>query len=151
MPREYLKKAKLTAKSDASETKKIVRGILDDIEAGGDQAKVLLQAGVIWLVRSLYFHSSLWGAALDFGLVSLGLASAAWAMSNTGSLVAAIWSFFLVQAMFCWLPGFTSASPRDDYAAATSSQFDTAHRAAEAAVRHLLAADAGVVEKLTSV
>ena len=33
MAREYLKKASLTSKSDASETKRIVRGILDDIEA----------------------------------------------------------------------------------------------------------------------
>ncbi|SDW22521.1 sulfopropanediol 3-dehydrogenase [Ruegeria halocynthiae] len=40
MPREYLKKATLTSNSDASETKKIVREILDDIEAGGD-AKAL--------------------------------------------------------------------------------------------------------------
>ncbi len=40
MPREYLKKATLTSKSDASETKKVVREILDDIEAGGD-AKAL--------------------------------------------------------------------------------------------------------------
>jgi sulfopropanediol 3-dehydrogenase len=38
MPREYLKKATLTSKSDASETKKIVRDILDEIEAGGDEA-----------------------------------------------------------------------------------------------------------------
>jgi len=36
MPREYLKKATLTAKSDATETRRIVREILDDIEAGGD-------------------------------------------------------------------------------------------------------------------
>ena len=36
MPRVYLKKATLTAKSDAAETRDIVRGILDDIEAGGD-------------------------------------------------------------------------------------------------------------------
>ncbi|NSY37467.1 histidinol dehydrogenase [Leisingera sp. ANG59] len=40
MTREYLKKADLTPKSDASETHKIVQGILDDIEAGGD-AKAL--------------------------------------------------------------------------------------------------------------
>jgi sulfopropanediol 3-dehydrogenase len=40
MPREYLKKASLTSKSDASETHKIVQGILDDIEQGGD-AKAL--------------------------------------------------------------------------------------------------------------
>ncbi len=38
MPREYLKKAKLHARSDAAETKRIVRAILDDIEAGGDAA-----------------------------------------------------------------------------------------------------------------
>lgn len=38
MPRDYLKKATLTSKSDASETKKIVRDILDEIEAGGDEA-----------------------------------------------------------------------------------------------------------------
>ncbi|WP_291733813.1 histidinol dehydrogenase [Leisingera sp. F5] len=40
MTREYLKKAALTPKSDASETHKIVQGILNDIEAGGD-AKAL--------------------------------------------------------------------------------------------------------------
>ncbi|WP_371225432.1 histidinol dehydrogenase [Roseovarius sp. 2305UL8-3] len=38
MTREYLKKATLTAKSDASETHEIVKGILNDIEAGGDAA-----------------------------------------------------------------------------------------------------------------
>ena len=36
MTREYLKKASLTSKSDASETHEIVKGILNDIEAGGD-------------------------------------------------------------------------------------------------------------------
>ncbi|MEM6759345.1 MAG: histidinol dehydrogenase [Pseudomonadota bacterium] len=38
MPREYLKKAPRTSRSDATETREIVRGILDDIEAGGDEA-----------------------------------------------------------------------------------------------------------------
>ncbi len=38
MPREYLKKATLTSKSDASETQEIVKSILDDIEARGDAA-----------------------------------------------------------------------------------------------------------------
>jgi sulfopropanediol 3-dehydrogenase len=40
MTREYLKKAKLTSASDASDVHAIVKGILDDIEAGGD-AKAL--------------------------------------------------------------------------------------------------------------
>jgi len=38
MPREYLKKASLTATSDASNTTEVVQGILDEIEAGGDAA-----------------------------------------------------------------------------------------------------------------
>ncbi|QFU07751.1 Sulfopropanediol 3-dehydrogenase [Rhodobacteraceae bacterium THAF1] len=38
MAREYLKNATLTSGSDAGETQAIVRGILDDIEAGGDKA-----------------------------------------------------------------------------------------------------------------
>ena len=66
--------------------------------------QVLIQAGMIWLGRSLYCRGSLFSAALDFGLVSAGLAASAWAMINTGSLAAALWSFFLVQALFCWLP-----------------------------------------------
>ena len=40
MPREYLKKATLTARSGASDVQATVRAILDDIEAGGD-AKAL--------------------------------------------------------------------------------------------------------------
>ncbi len=38
MARQYLKKATLTSKSDASDVKQIVRGILDDIESGGERA-----------------------------------------------------------------------------------------------------------------
>jgi sulfopropanediol 3-dehydrogenase len=38
MPIEYLKKATLTSKSDATDVRGIVRGILDDIEQGGDEA-----------------------------------------------------------------------------------------------------------------
>ncbi|MEM6636790.1 MAG: histidinol dehydrogenase [Pseudomonadota bacterium] len=38
MPRTYLKKAILTSKSDASQVQETVKGILSDIEAGGDAA-----------------------------------------------------------------------------------------------------------------
>lgn len=40
MTREYLKKATLTSKSDASEVNDIVQSILDDIEVGGDAKAV---------------------------------------------------------------------------------------------------------------
>ena len=115
--------------------------------------QVLIQAGMIWLVRSLYFHGSLFSAALDFGLVSAGLAASAWAMVNTGSLAAALWSFFLVQALFCWLPKLAREQSRAGlygnglygnrqhgaglHGATDSSQFQSAHRVAEDAVRKL--------------
>jgi hypothetical protein len=101
-------------------------------------AQVLIQAGIIWLVRSLYFHGSIFAAALDFGLISAGLAASAWAMVNTGSLAGALWSFFLVQALFCWIPGLASAQPGDSSRHQhDQSSFQSAHRVALDAVRKL--------------
>ena len=99
--------------------------------------QVLIQAGMIWLVRSLYFHSSMFTALLDFGLVSVGLAASAWAMVNTGSLIAAVWSFFLVQALFCWLPELARRQSGEAFARQDSSSFQSAHRVALDAVRKL--------------
>ena len=101
-------------------------------------AQVLIQAGFIWLVRSLYFHGSMFSAALDFGLVSAGLAAGAWAMVNTGSLAGALWSFFLVQALFCWIPDLTRKQPGDIYRHQQDQpSFQSAHRVALDAVRKL--------------
>jgi hypothetical protein len=100
--------------------------------------QVLIQAGIVWLVRSLYFHGSLFSALLDFALVSAGLAAAAWALSSTGSTIAALWSFFLVQALFCWLPQLTRVPAGSDARSAhDSSNFQAAHRVAVDAVRKL--------------
>lgn len=100
--------------------------------------QVLIQAGFIWLVRSLYFHATLFSAALDFGLVAVGLAAGAWAMLNTGSLAGALWSFFLIQALFCWIPDFArKQSFNDSHATLHRSSFQSAHRVAVDAVRKL--------------
>ena len=100
--------------------------------------QVLIQAGFIWLIRSLYFHGSIFAAVLDFGLVSVGLAAASWAMLNTGSLAAALWSFFLVQALFCWIPDLAQRqSGIDSPRAHESGSFQSAHRVALDAVRKL--------------
>jgi hypothetical protein len=100
--------------------------------------QVLIQAGIIWLVRSLYFHRSILTAALDFGLVSAGLAASAWAMVNTGSLGGALWSFFLLQALFCWIPDLARKQPGDIYHQQhDQSSFQSAHRVALDAVRKL--------------
>jgi len=101
-------------------------------------AQVLIQAGIIWLVRSLYFHASLVAALLDFGLVSVGLAASAWAMVNTGSLATAVWSFFLTQALFCWIPDL-SRKPGNEARRSQTEQtsFQSAHRVALDAVHKL--------------
>jgi len=100
--------------------------------------QVVLQAGLIWLARSLYFHGSLLAALLDLGLVATGLLAGAWALLNTGSAAAALWTFFLLQALFIWIPAFLprqAGAPfyrRDD-----ASRFQSAHRVAVDAVRKL--------------
>ena len=100
--------------------------------------QVLIQAVAIWLLRSLYFHNSPLTALLDLGLVSVGLAASGWAMLNTGSLVASVWSFFLVQALFCWLPTLGSDHPGPASTGARErSTFRSAHRVAQDAVRKL--------------
>ena len=101
-------------------------------------AQVLAQASIIWLVRSLYFHGSIFAAALDGALVAAGLAASAWAMVNTGSLAGALWSFFLVQALFCWIPDLSRKQPDDIYRNQHDpSSFQSAHRVALDAVRKL--------------
>jgi hypothetical protein len=70
---------------------------------------------LIWLVRSLYFSGS-------------------W----TGSIFLSLWCFFLIQALFVFIPtswrGRTFSTMETPV---TENPFDIAHRAAEAAVRKL--------------
>ena len=99
--------------------------------------QALAQAGIIWLVRSLYFHNSLLVALLDLGLVSVGLLAGAWTLINTGSAAAALWSFFLLQSLFCWLPAFGPKGAPAEPVGGESSSFLAAHRVAVDAVRKL--------------
>lgn len=95
--------------------------------------QVLAHLGALWLARSLYFHGGFAAALADLMLNGLALAAALWAAERTGSLVAALWWFFLVQALFCLIPGrHRKAAPE-----AGPDRFQHAHRAAEAALRRL--------------
>ena len=67
---------------------------------------VLSQATTIWIIRSLYFHSSILPTLLDLGLIAFGLTASAWAILQTGSVVLAIWCFFLSQSLFGLIPLF---------------------------------------------
>ena len=91
---------------------------------------------LIWLARSLYFYSSVLPALADLVLSGLSLAAALWAAGHSHSLFLAIWSLFLVQALFAFIPatlqrsGGDSTDPEPD-------RFDLAHRAAQTALRKL--------------
>ena len=66
------------------------------------------------------------------------MAAGAWAMINTGSLAAALWTFFLLQSLFCWIPSL--ARKQDESVARPAggrSGFQSAHRVAVDAVRKL--------------
>ena len=97
----------------------------------------LAQAGLIWILRSLYFHDSLLNALLDLGLVAVGLVAGSWALLNTGSTAAALWSFFLLQALFCLIPVFDPKHAEVRACGGRNSPFQSAHRVAIDAVRKL--------------
>ncbi|MEJ2456372.1 MAG: hypothetical protein P8103_19795 [Candidatus Thiodiazotropha sp.] len=99
---------------------------------------LLAHLGLIWLVRSLYFHSGPITAFADLGLVLFGLAAALWAWLHTGSLGLGIWCFFLVQALFVLIPANLRRGPSRSMASATETDpFQQAYRTAEAAVARL--------------
>ncbi len=99
---------------------------------------VLIHAGLLWLVRSLYFASGLMTALAELGVTALGVAFGVWAASRSGSAWLAFWCFFLVQAFHALVPGIPGR--RADLPEDTGEQaFARAHRAAEAALQRLSA------------
>ena len=99
---------------------------------------VLVHLGLIWLIRSLYFYSSVLSALADLGLTGFSLAAAVWAAIQSDSLFLSIWCFFLVQALFVAIPARVTRKPGEGKADGdVGDHFQRAHRAAEAAVRKL--------------
>jgi cytochrome c biogenesis protein CcdA len=99
---------------------------------------LLVHLGLIWLIRSLYFYSSLLSAFADLGLGGLGLAAALSASTHTNSLFLGIWCFFLLQALFVAIPArLDRKSSQRRPAPDREDRFQRAHRAAETAVRKL--------------
>ena len=96
-----------------------------------------LHLGLVWLIRSLYFYSSVLCALADLGLSGLSLATALWAAGHTHSLFLGIWCLFLVQALFTAIPVNLQRRSGDATPTPEQDRFDHAHRAAETALRKL--------------
>lgn len=101
-------------------------------------AYVLIHAGLLWLARSLCFYSGLFPALLDMGLTVLGLSAAVWALTRSGSPFLAAWSFFLLQALFVFIPPKVGPRPAADTPGNEHETFERARRRADAALRKLL-------------
>jgi hypothetical protein len=99
---------------------------------------IVLHVLAIWLIRSLYRYASLISSLADLGLNALSIASALWALHHTGSLFLTFWCFFLVQALFVYIPtGIKKANLAKDDIPDSESDFNRAYQTAEAAVRKL--------------
>ena len=97
-----------------------------------------VQLAMLWLARALLFQRGPVAALADLGLVLLALGAGLWAITVTGSLAAALWSFFLVQALFPLLGGLVGG--RCDSAGADDcddGRFERAERSATASLRRL--------------
>jgi len=101
---------------------------------------VLIHAGAIWLVRSLYFYTGVLPAVMDLGLNALAVAAMVWAIAWSGSVFLATWCFFLVQALFVAIPpAIHSKKERPPQPVVESESFERARRQAEQALRQLFA------------
>ncbi len=97
-------------------------------------SQIALQLAIIWLVRSFYYHTSIFTALFDLVLVVMASAAGVWAILQTGSFAAAVWCFFLAQSLFVAIPDLNRNA---NTTSSTEDRFQTAHRVAQQAVRKL--------------
>ncbi len=92
--------------------------------------------GMVWLIRSLYFHTGVLPALLDLGLCALSLLATVATIHHSHSIFLTIWSFFLTQALFVAIPSLIKKR-RGEPADNPEFHFNRALHTAEAAVRRM--------------
>ncbi|HSD69055.1 MAG TPA: hypothetical protein VLB07_05860 [Woeseiaceae bacterium] len=98
---------------------------------------LVIHAGAIWLLRSLYFYSGVVPSLMDMALSGLSIVVAVWALSRTGSVFLTTWCFFLVQALFVAIPPSLAARTATTPVSA-NDEFARARRQADAALKQLI-------------
>ena len=101
-----------------------------------------LVVGLIWLVRSVLFYAGILPALWDASLCALSAVCAVGAAVATHRLWLAVWTFFLLQALFVYIPKPLTRgqhgpdnSREQAEAASQSEAFARAHRVAEEALQ----------------
>lgn len=99
---------------------------------------LLVHVAAVWLIRSLYFYSSVLPALLDLGVSTLSVSATVWAISRSGSVFLATWCFFLVQALFVAIPPTVKGKQKSQPIRAIENEgFEQARRQADQALRQL--------------
>lgn len=97
---------------------------------------LLIHAGALWLIRSLYSYAGVIPALMDLGLCVLSVLAFGWVFMRTGGVFLATWSFFLVQALWVAIP--TRIGGREaTRAPGGNERFDRSRRQADQALRQL--------------
>jgi hypothetical protein len=107
---------------------------------------LLLCVTLMWAVRSFAYSRSLVSAVLQGGGCVLGCGAALIVYGHSRSLALAIWSFFLVQAAFVFIPAQfirRSARPSGTTLGGAPDGFGLAYHAAEQALERLTTTVAG--------
>ena len=98
---------------------------------------LLIHASSIWLVRSFHAYSSLVPAVIDSFLSAFAVLAFSWAFVRTGSVLIATWCFFLVQALWIWIPRKISSPTINTRQDSDNEPFERAKRRADSALRQL--------------
>jgi hypothetical protein len=107
---------------------------------------VLIQLAIIWMLRSLYFYSSLFSSIADLFLTAVSISAALWAGFHSGTLFLALWCLFLIQSLFVFIPAALNNKPSPDLELNTSNvlsnfnsvnDFDRAYNSAKQALGKL--------------
>ena len=99
---------------------------------------ILIELGLIWIVRSLYLRARPLPALLDGLLVIAGVLLASWGILQTQSLAIAVWCFYLVQALFIeWPDKLFTKNVDTEIETSDQQRFDQAWQVAQQAVEKL--------------
>jgi hypothetical protein len=101
---------------------------------------VLVAVVLIWGIRACTYSRSLVAWLLHGGLCLLGLGAALSAYTHSGSIGLAVWSFFLLQALFVCVPPRLAQRPAAEEWVTGSQAVDDfvqAHQAAQKALGRL--------------
>ncbi|MCK4864742.1 MAG: hypothetical protein KAT06_04895 [Gammaproteobacteria bacterium] len=105
---------------------------------------IIIQIFIIWIIRSLYFYNSIFSALIDLTLMGMSLVVAVWALLISDSVFLSFWCFFLMQALFVFIPkNFIGKNKSDLVSPINDDKFKHAHRAAEIAVSKLINPNGG--------